>query len=83
MGVPKFFRYISERYPCLSEKLKEYQVGKHAIIHSIVKFYCFKIFVHAWSWVIHEKFCIDFYNLKILMNPFVEFYYKYQNLLQN
>ncbi|XP_033221729.1 5'-3' exoribonuclease 1 isoform X2 [Belonocnema kinseyi] len=26
MGVPKFFRYISERYPCLSEKLKEYQI---------------------------------------------------------
>ncbi|XP_014211300.1 5'-3' exoribonuclease 1-like isoform X2 [Copidosoma floridanum] len=26
MGVPKFFRYISERYPCLSEKLKENQI---------------------------------------------------------
>ncbi|XP_015607830.1 5'-3' exoribonuclease 1 isoform X2 [Cephus cinctus] len=26
MGVPKFFRYISERYPCLSESLKEYQI---------------------------------------------------------
>lgn len=26
MGVPKFFRYISERYPCLSETIKEYQV---------------------------------------------------------
>ncbi|KAG7212279.1 hypothetical protein KM043_012607 [Ampulex compressa] len=26
MGVPKFFRYISERYPCLSEVLKEYQI---------------------------------------------------------
>lgn len=26
MGVPKFFRYISERYPCLSELVKEYQV---------------------------------------------------------
>jgi len=26
MGVPKFFRYISERYPCLSEVIKEHQV---------------------------------------------------------
>jgi 5'-3' exoribonuclease 1 len=26
MGVPKFFRWISERYPCLSEVVKEYQV---------------------------------------------------------
>ncbi|XP_044728242.1 5'-3' exoribonuclease 1 isoform X2 [Chrysoperla carnea] len=26
MGVPKFFRYISERYPCLSEVVKEYQI---------------------------------------------------------
>ncbi|PNF32574.1 5'-3' exoribonuclease 1 [Cryptotermes secundus] len=26
MGVPKFFRWISERYPCLSEVIKEYQV---------------------------------------------------------
>ncbi|KAK2584112.1 hypothetical protein KPH14_006553 [Odynerus spinipes] len=26
MGVPKFFRYVSERYPCLSEMLKDYQI---------------------------------------------------------
>ncbi|XP_054016668.1 5'-3' exoribonuclease 1 [Hylaeus anthracinus] len=26
MGIPKFFRYISERYPCLSETLKDYQI---------------------------------------------------------
>ncbi|XP_039278824.1 5'-3' exoribonuclease 1 [Nilaparvata lugens] len=26
MGVPKFFRYISERYPCLSEIVREYQI---------------------------------------------------------
>ncbi|KAG8293470.1 5'-3' exoribonuclease 1 [Homalodisca vitripennis] len=26
MGVPKFFRYISERYPCLSEVVREYQL---------------------------------------------------------
>lgn len=27
MGVPKFFRYISERYPCLSELVRENQVN--------------------------------------------------------
>ncbi|XP_075211430.1 5'-3' exoribonuclease pacman isoform X2 [Lycorma delicatula] len=26
MGVPKFFRYISERYPCLSELVQEHQI---------------------------------------------------------
>ncbi|XP_057669654.1 5'-3' exoribonuclease 1 [Diorhabda carinulata] len=26
MGVPKFYRYISERYPCLSELIKDYQI---------------------------------------------------------
>lgn len=26
MGVPKFYRWISERYPCLSETVKELQV---------------------------------------------------------
>lgn len=26
MGVPKFYRWISERYPCLSELVKEYQI---------------------------------------------------------
>ncbi|CAH1131010.1 unnamed protein product [Ceutorhynchus assimilis] len=26
MGVPKFFRYMSERYPCLSELIREYQI---------------------------------------------------------
>lgn len=26
MGVPKFFRFISERYPCLSELVRENQV---------------------------------------------------------
>lgn len=28
MGVPKFFRYTSERYPCLSELIRENQVCK-------------------------------------------------------
>ncbi|CAG7833351.1 unnamed protein product [Allacma fusca] len=26
MGIPKFYRWISERYPCLSEKIREYQI---------------------------------------------------------
>ena len=26
MGVPKFYRWISERYPCLSQVIKEHQV---------------------------------------------------------
>lgn len=26
MGVPKFYRWVSERYPCLSETVKEYQI---------------------------------------------------------
>uniref|UniRef100_A0A2A4JDB6 5'-3' exoribonuclease 1 n=1 Tax=Heliothis virescens TaxID=7102 RepID=A0A2A4JDB6_HELVI len=26
MGVPKFFRYTSERYPCLNELVKQYQI---------------------------------------------------------
>jgi 5'-3' exonuclease len=28
MGIPKFYRWISERYPCLSEVVKEHQVRK-------------------------------------------------------
>lgn len=27
MGVPKFYRWISERYPCLAQIIKDYQVG--------------------------------------------------------
>ena len=26
MGIPKFYRWISERYPCLSQVVKDYQV---------------------------------------------------------
>uniref|UniRef100_A0A1B0BK06 Xrn1 N-terminal domain-containing protein n=1 Tax=Glossina palpalis gambiensis TaxID=67801 RepID=A0A1B0BK06_9MUSC len=28
MGVPKFFRYVSERYPCLSELAREQRIPK-------------------------------------------------------
>lgn len=28
MGVPKFYRWVSERYPCLSQVLKEHQVRR-------------------------------------------------------
>lgn len=34
MGVPKFFRYISERYPCLSELVRENQV-KNQILQAM------------------------------------------------
>lgn len=33
MGVPKFFRYISERYPCLSELAREQSVSLEHTIH--------------------------------------------------
>ena len=29
MGVPKFYRWISERYPCLSQVIKDYQVSNN------------------------------------------------------
>jgi len=32
MGVPKFYRWVSERYPCLSEIVRENQVGKIYIL---------------------------------------------------
>ena len=32
MGVPKFYRWISKRYPCLSEVVKEYQVPLFEVI---------------------------------------------------
>lgn len=42
MGVPKFFRYISERYPCLSELVRENQVNKRNFYRSDdeIKFCC-------------------------------------------
>ena len=27
MGIPKFYRWISERYPCLSQVVRDYQVS--------------------------------------------------------
>lgn len=35
MGVPKFYRWISERYPCLSETVKEFQVIVKFMFHKI------------------------------------------------
>jgi 5'-3' exonuclease len=32
MGIPKFYRWTSERYPCLSERIKEYQVSRENYI---------------------------------------------------
>jgi hypothetical protein len=31
MGIPKFFRYISERYPCIHEKIDRHQVQSYAL----------------------------------------------------
>ena len=31
MGIPKFYRWISERYPCLSQIVKDYQVPRFYI----------------------------------------------------
>lgn len=44
MGIPKFFRYISERYPCLTEKLKDYQVIKKKSHQQYSSFYIFLFF---------------------------------------
>ena len=27
MGVPKFYRWLSERYPCLSQTIREHKVS--------------------------------------------------------
>ena len=43
MGIPKFYRWISERYPCLSETVKEHEIPEfdglyldmNGIIHQV------------------------------------------------
>lgn len=37
MGVPKFFRYISERYPCLSELVRTSQVKIALFVCVVIK----------------------------------------------
>jgi 5'-3' exonuclease len=31
MGIPKYYRWISERYPCLSRVVREHEVGSHRV----------------------------------------------------
>lgn len=50
MGVPKFFRFIGERYPCLCELVRENQV-KHRKKFNIL----FNL----------EKLLLDEFNIKI------------------
>lgn len=38
MGVPKFFRYISERYPCLSELVRTSQVKIALFVCVVIKY---------------------------------------------
>ena len=52
MGVPKFYRWISERYPCLSEPIKDHQVT------SYLNYYIYPYFI--------EKYLKPFKYLVIL-----------------
>ena len=37
MGVPKFYRWVSERYPCLSQVIQEHQVRLKLITRQLSK----------------------------------------------
>ena len=61
MGVPKFYRYMSERYPCLSQVIKEHQIPefdgvyKSFETHNRLRFYILAFVTISY---IYLKFCL-------------------------